>query len=567
MRNSSLPILRNCPRAQLGLFLSLMVVSAGTFLFALPSLIMPILTPDAVEYVATAYNWTEGRGFLNPIAFSYYLRDLHPPLPAFAVRPPMLSLLLIPPLALGADLTTLHLLHILWGSLVAVLGVTVARRFMSLPAATLFGIAAFLSPYWRQAAQQLMPEATAVAVLLAAILLSQRAVSSHRGALLLGLVTLVGWLTRPNLGIIVVAVVLAAVVDLGPHRALRCGPLWTYVVSFALFHRIVVIAFSASEGLAPYAFSGVFLELVSHEGESMRLLFSAYDRQYSGAFQFLQENGEAFIRQIEGNLRGCLSVAFFKPAHHYVGWLAPPALVYGLLKGGSGSMTRRFVVFAGVGITVVTLGVFSFDAKRFMLPGVVCLWLLGGMLLDDLSGVIGRRLYRKGFVSSPSRAPVAITGVFLVAVSALWSVENLGSQITHLHTEWRRFRGLGSWGARPAGPWSATPSTMCRYLDRDVLVASPDPWSFYFWCGNAGMLIPYDLRDLEGVHRYIDDQAPGFIVIHRHGALSAFSRSPRLQRLATIEDLVLYRVYNAPPESRPWDAPPPLASRSSGWRL
>jgi hypothetical protein len=529
---------------------------------------MPILTPDAVEYVATAYNWTEGRGFVNPILYSYYLRDLHPPLPGFALRPPMLSLLLIPPLALGADLTTLCVLHTVWASLVAALGVLVARRFMSLPAAAVFAIAMFLSPYWGQAANQLLPDATAVAVLLAAILLSQRAVESHRGALLLGLVTLVGWLTRPNLGIIVVAVVLAALVDLGPRRALRCRPLWTYVASFALFHRIVVIAFSSSEGLAPYAHYGLAFELVKHEGVPMRILASAYDREYTGAFQFVRENGEAIVRVIENNLRRCLSVVFFRPAFQYVGWLAPLALVHGLLKRGPGSMTRRFVVFAGLGITTATLSVFvEIDPPRYMLPGVVCLWFLAGTLLDDLSRAIGARLPTKLLVLSPSRARLAITSLFLVAVSALWAVENLGDRLTHLQTQWMTFRGIGSWGARPPGPWPATPRSMCRYLDDDALIASPNPWSFYFWCGNAGISIPYDLSDLEGVHRYLDEQTPGYVVIDRHVGLSAFSRSPRLRLVATIEDLVLYRVSNAPPESRPWDAPPPLASRSSGWRL
>ena len=56
---------------------------------ALTSVLAIIALPKAaVGYIATARNWVEGQGFVDPIVYSYYLEGVTAPIPAIAVRPP-----------------------------------------------------------------------------------------------------------------------------------------------------------------------------------------------------------------------------------------------------------------------------------------------------------------------------------------------------------------------------------------------------------------------------------------------------------------------------------------------
>ena len=60
-----------------------LVVAAGTLVLALPGVLTEVaLTADALGYVATAHDWLEGKGFVDPIVYSYYLPGLRPPAPA-----------------------------------------------------------------------------------------------------------------------------------------------------------------------------------------------------------------------------------------------------------------------------------------------------------------------------------------------------------------------------------------------------------------------------------------------------------------------------------------------------
>ena len=72
------------------------------------------LTQDAVEHLAIANAWVHGRGFVDPVQWTYFRTGV--PYPATALRAPVISILVAAPMALGATLATVMQLHALWST-------------------------------------------------------------------------------------------------------------------------------------------------------------------------------------------------------------------------------------------------------------------------------------------------------------------------------------------------------------------------------------------------------------------------------------------------------------------
>ena len=130
------------------------------------------------------------------------------------------------PIALGAGLQAIYASHTLWACAIGAAMVPVARRVLPLGAALAFAIAVAWSPGWTFVAQRVLPDATAIAVLLASIALVRRALGSSGGAVALALLTVLGWTARPNLLLIAPAFAAMCVLELGLRGALRSRPLW-----------------------------------------------------------------------------------------------------------------------------------------------------------------------------------------------------------------------------------------------------------------------------------------------------------------------------------------------------
>jgi len=246
--------------------LAFAVVLLGNLFFLLPIASSAIyLNNDVIGYVSVAVNWLGGQGFVDPILYSHYLPNTTAPVPAIAIRAPIVSLLFALPPKLGADLLTLNIIHAIWSSLIAAASLLVARRTMSLGAATVCAIAIGWSPAWTATGVRMLTETTTIGVLLLLIFVAPSALRSRSGAAALALLTLIGWLTRPNLGLFVAIVLVTAVVSWGPRRALRSRELWIYAVSFLVFHRIAVLWLTHSFGIAPYAHYGIMAETLNME--------------------------------------------------------------------------------------------------------------------------------------------------------------------------------------------------------------------------------------------------------------------------------------------------------------
>jgi len=498
------------------------------------------LTPDAVGYLATAHNWLAGAGFVDPILFTYYLPDARPPVPAFAVRPPGLSLLLAPVLAMGVGVPGVLVWHAVFASLVGAAAVLVARRAMSLPAATAFGIAVTWSPAWMFVAPKPLTEVAAVAVLLVAVASLRAGIRSWRGALLFALLTLIGWLVRPNLALILPATALAVACDVGPRAALRSRPLWVYAGAFILLHRAVVWSVGAATGFAPYAHYGVMAEIIDTPE-----VFH-YRKEYVGWLAYLQGNAGAVLESLRSNLRASGDLLFRRDFYLWVGWLAAPGLAFALLRPGRGSLERRFAVFATLGFTAVALATYGgFVGERYLLLGAVCAWFAVLSLGSAASEWLARR--------TGGRLRPAVAWLPLLLVLAVFALRDASRP---LPDPWRGWQAQGD-RYRP----------VCRLVDPDALVASENPWWFYLWCGNAGWRVPIDLTGEADLHRYLDERQPGYVLAPLGPRWELLARSPRLARIGTLPrgergpDLGLYEVIGAGPASRPWRAPPPLGSK------
>ncbi len=489
------------------------------------------LPPDAVGYIATAHNWLEGAGFVDPILYSHYLSDARPPIPAFATRPPGVSLLLVPILALGAHVGELLVWQVAWAALIAAAAVLAARRSMSLPAATAFAIAATWSPIWMLLSPTPLTEVSAVGILIAAIAFLRAGTASTFGALLLALLTLVGWMVRPNLGLILPAVLLAVACERGPRAAFRHRPLWVYVGAFALLHRAAVFAVTAATGFAPYAHYGVMLEIIDTSDVFL------YGKEYVGWLAYLDGNRDAILEAVGHNARQMVRVLFVEDHYLWVGWFGAPGVAFALWQPGPGALERRFAAFAALGFTAVAVASYGgFDEMRYPLLGVVCAWYATLSMFDAAA---------ESWVDGGVRR-AALRGLPLLAVLALYGLQDGAGSF------WNAWRG---WQAE-----SDRYRPFCGLIDSDALVASENPWWFYLSCGNAGYRIPVDLARGDTLDRYLDDQRPGYLLVRAGREWGFLKRSPRLRGITALNGFVLLEFLDSAPRARPWRAPPPLLS-------
>jgi hypothetical protein len=543
-------------RARRALWISGSLVALGSFAFSLPaSLARWPITDDAIEYVGIAYNWVSGRGFVDPVMWSYFLPDAVPPLPGLAVRAPLLPLLLAIPVRLGASLETLGLLHVAWSALVAGGMVLVARRMMSLPAAVGCAVAITASTGWFVASQTLVSEATAVAMLLAMVASARCALRPGPGPFLCAALATLAWLARPNLAVFVPALLVAAALELGPAAALRSRALWSYAIGAVVLQQSVRVACQALTGFAPYAHYALAFEVFEFSD------FPRYESPYTGPLAFVWLHAGEVASRVGRNLVLAADLLFAAPYYNLAGWLAVPGLLHALRGRSDGAFEPRLCAVAAGAMALPTLGFYGpTNLERYLLPAVVLLWLVNLGFLDAAARGLRAGLERRRAPASAPRAPAArrLVSPFgpLLLVGALVSGAGAREIASVTATLWTHYRQQGT--LRVFRSWDETARRFCPSVERDAVVAAgPSPWAFYLWCGNASMWTPNDLRSLGSLGRYLDERSPAYLVASAREGRRLMDRSPRLERVATHGPWVLYRVREPGPRSR-WNAPPPL---------
>jgi hypothetical protein len=539
------------PLSPTGAAVAFLVVASGSIVLALPRVLAGWpLWRDAVEYAATAWNLANGRGLVNPLVWTSYLAGLHPPVPALAVRPVVPSVLLAAPLALGASLMQLRVVHVVWAGLVGASGVWVARRAATGAAAVAFAVAVSWSYAWVLASQQLMSEATASGVVLLAMALHRGAQGSHARAVALAFAVYLGWLARPNLGVLAAAVPLAAALEVGWRRALRTRSLWTFASSFAALVGGTVVAYRALTGMVPYAQYGVMFEVVDFRA------LRQYHADYPGWRGLLMEHGPEVAATFANNASMLAQEFFVGGAYLHLGWLATPALVYSIWCRRS-DPHYAFALCAGLLLIASALFVtVGFSPLRYPLPGAVCLWFLACAAMGDLARAVRRR-YAARAPRWPRLVARAAPALPLVTVLALAVADDWAGWWLTGPSQWRAYRRSLERPPRPLGEPALR--ALCQSVDRNAVVASPDPWAFYVACGTAGVKLPEDLEDPAWADRFLSEVPLGYVVLNDRSDLRVLHASPRLRRLASRGRNVLYEVKDPLPRSRPWAAPPRLA--------
>jgi hypothetical protein len=505
------------------------------------------LSPDSVEHVAIAQSLVHGSGFVDPVQWGYYLPD-NPPLPAFAIRAPVVPLLLALPLALGATLTQVIALHAVFASLLVAACVPVAARWMRFPAALGVGIGLASSPSWAGVASRPLTEATSLGALLLVLGSVGGVLRSPSLALACSGWTLVAWCTRPNLGLIAPAVALAAVWQLGPRAALRCRPLWSYLIGFLVLQQLTVHFVRLLTGHAPYSGYGFLLEVLRVPDVRQ------YQLRYAGPWSFIGTHVSEILEHIGSNAAQLVHVLFLDPGFLRVGWLLPLALVLSLRDRSPASFEARSCLTVAFGLSLVAIGNYAiFDGRRFPLPIAILLWFVGMWALDRIAVLLaerggGRR--RSWWAAAPLAVAAALVLPTLAPTlardaRALVATPTTGSTIERY------------------GDWDPTARRWCGRLERDAVVASPSPWPFLLWCGNAGLRLPSDLTSQAWLTRFLDEKRPRYLVAGGARYESLFAHSPRLVLRAREGRRRLYEVVGAP-RGGPWRAPPPLACAGKG---
>lgn len=514
------------------------------------------LSPDSIEHLAIARAWSEGAGFVDPVQWHYHL-ERTAPLPAAAARPPVVPMLLAIPLAAGATVPTVIVLHAAWSALVAAAAFLLAARSMRPAAAAAAALLLATMPAWATMATNPLTEVTATAGYLLVLATADGVGRSTRGALSCAAATVLAALTRPNLGAVAVAVVTAAVWEVGPRAALRQRSLWVYGLAFAGGMAAIDAVLRATTGEGLYAAYGVVTELLSLEDAWH------YDRKTVGGWPFVQAHAEEIGRLMQLRASQLHEGLFVSTRFHRVGWLAVPAVAYGLFRRRDGVLAHRIDAFAILGFAVLVVIYYtSYARERFPLPIAVPACLTGLALVDAgtrrIAGAAGRIA---GLV------PLAI-------VLTLWASTPTDARTPTMPAAWRRYQ-VARRNGPVRSPMTQKVQALCTRVHPDAVVAASDPWRITFWCGNATVRLPIDPVSAETVRRFVAERRPGYVLLDQRRRPSIPENTTRwrvrldraqrsFERIPTPPPFILYRVVDAPPGSRPWRAAPPVACAGLG---
>ncbi|MBM4268579.1 MAG: hypothetical protein FJ144_18535 [Deltaproteobacteria bacterium] len=172
---------------------------------------------------------------------------------------------------------------------------------------------------------------------------------------------------------------------------------------------------------------------------------------------------------------------------------------------------------------------------------MVCFWFAAIGAFDD---VLGR---------TPLPARALVRTLPLAVVVLAWTFA-FASQAPLLRADWESYRSVGT--RRLVHPGDAAARELCGALEPDAVVASEDPWHLHLWCGNAGVLLPRDLETADLAERWLARKRPGYVIADGSPELRFLECSARLEPVARSGENTAYRFVGAPPESRPWRAPP-----------
>ncbi len=453
-------------------------------------------TPDAIEHAGIAHAWCNGRGFVDPIHFNYWI-DARVPVPAFAVRAPLVPLLLAVPICLGATLAEASAWHALWAGAVAAGAVMVAVRWMSLPAAVAAVSIITATFWWQLVAATPLTEVTAFAAVLFLIVTLPGVSRSPTAATACALATLVVWLARPNLAVAAVAVVVTVVWQQG-LRGLLSRSLWAYVGALVAMVGVIHVSVSRLTGFAPYESGAVFGRILE-VAEASR-----YGHVYQPPLTFIAENWDAIARIGLSRLSALWQSLFLDGTLLRIGWVAVPAIAYTLLRRDR-PPEAIFCALLALLLSAIAVTNYSFFEPRYLLFPAMLGALVAAPLVDSAALALGEWLAMRA--SPVARHLPRLALYALVAALVFPSLPGRGAL--------RSVAGIAGVGLRPP----TERRDWCRFPG-DAIVATDAPWRVHLWCGNAAVMIPQNVRAAGVLERFLDEQRVGYVLLTSSRAAS-----------------------------------------------
>jgi hypothetical protein len=522
-----------------------------------------IITSDGYEHLAIAHSWLHGAGFVDPVQWHYYLAE-SPPLPAAAVRPPLISILAAIPLAAGATIPTVILVHATWAALIIGAVFLTASRFMRRRAAAAVALLVASFPPWATYLSVTpLSEVTAVGCYLLVLITASRVLTSPFGAMSCAFATLIAAMTRPNLSALALAVSVAVAIEVGPRAALRHRGLWTYLLAFTAGYLVLDLAMEVTTGVGLYAGYGIVTEIMGLE-DAWR-----YDREFEGALAFVGKHADEILMRMQERLAQLFQSLCIAPTYHRIGWLAAPAILYGLIRPRDGVLAHRINAFSILGFGLILVANYSaFDADRYPLWVALPICLGGIAFLDAWTRRLARRpeTDESGPLPTFARRTTAISGWLPLAVACWVAFLSFASATTKYPGSWTHYQIARSGQAIPSR--AAPLRAICAHIDRNAVVASAIPWQVLYWCGNAGLRIPIEPESDAIRDRFMIDRNARYILLTPARLYSPFDlaawtesveRSPDFLKRAAVGSVALYEYVGPTPRVAPWQAPPPLA--------
>ena len=499
-----------------------------------------LVPPDAVEHLAIAHAWIHGAGFVDPVQWFYSIQD-PPPVPGFAVRAPIISLLAAASFALGSSLESLFVQHAVFAALVGSAVFAVSAQLMRPGSALLCALAVVISPAWGRLATVPLTEITSVLAVCIVLAVSPSVGRSLPGSVLCAVATVAAWAARPNLGVLFPAVLLGSAWNLG-LRARKNWSWWVYALSFPVLLLGISGAVKMATDLAPYAGYG-HATVVLSTGDALQ-----YRLPRSEWPDFLWSHRNAIVEQM--GLRAVqMALALAGPYFNGLAWLILPGILYGVRRGVKATTLRTNCSLFTLGtIAAVVMTYAAFDPVRYPFLPFVLGTLCGFALLDDLALALERRIPRRWLPVARMIALVSFLG--WLAMGPL---------------EKTRDYTMSAEDTLPAGSdfEERLPpiAQACPLLRPPGIVAaeragSANVWAVHLWCGNPTITLPVRIHAPGVAQRFLAERRVAYVVMRGpaswgEGALSLVAQNGGVR---------VYRVGDRP--AHRWTPPPPLICAS-----
>ncbi|MDG2304323.1 MAG: glycosyltransferase family 39 protein [Candidatus Binatia bacterium] len=502
-----------------------------------------LLWPDATEYLLIGNSWAQGTGFVDPVQW-YKIPEAGQVMPAFSVRAPLVPFMFGIAFWLGSSVLTIIHLHAVWSAFAVGLLALGASRVMRLPAAAAAALWVGVFPAWVQLSRVPMTETTAVACVALVAWSLRFASQSIGGAAFCAALTLIAWLTRPNLAGMAVAAFVAMMISARPRPTLRNVPAWAYLATFVfgfVVIREVTLAWTGYTPYSGYALLGRYLDSRAAEGFSLE--------PAAGLLELVLDRPADVAKRVGTLLFGMYRQLFSTDRFSWIGWLGAPGILWCLWGGRKYQVERRFLAFCALGFTAVTaLTLGYWDGLRYPLLTAVTGALCGIALLDDLCEYAARALPAGVLARSMSLVPFGVTIAAIVVLGNPRHV--IGPNFGWPLRDTQSLEPMLT-------PLDRSTQALCHEIPRNTFVTAHDPWRVSFWCGNPATAVPLDFNYPKVRRAFLSLRRPAYLVQVAGRQANRGRDLPRIVPIAETERMNLYRVIGVESPIE-WTAPPPV---------